>query len=107
MAQAFSKRFYDSKLWKQQRLYALHRDCYQCADCGGQAEEVHHIVELTAANINDYSIALDLNNLVSLCHDCHTKRHADSAAVPDGYRFDESGQLVPGGGSPPSAGPYR
>lgn len=104
MAQAFSKQFYDSKLWKQQRLHALHRDNYQCQDCPAQAQEVHHIVELTAANINDYNIALGLDNLVSLCHNCHTKRHADSAAVPDGYRFDEQGQLVPDRGGPPSAG---
>ena len=94
MAQAFSKRFYDSRLWKQQRLHALHRDNYQCQDCGGRAEEVHHIRALDASVMDDQRITLGLDNLISLCHNCHTKRHADSAAVPEGYHFDETGQLI-------------
>ena len=95
MARAFSDAFYHSKLWKQQRLYALHRDSYSCVDCGGRAEEVHHITELTSQNISDYNIALSLDNLVSLCHKCHKARHGDSAELPEGYRFDADGQAVP------------
>ena len=55
---------------------------------------VHHKVELTPGNINQWDIALGPDNLVSLCHECHNKRHGMEAAVPEGFRFDESGQLV-------------
>lgn len=96
MARPFARTFYDSKLWKQQRRHALDRDRYSCRDCGARAEEVHHIVELSPSNIADYNITLSLSNLVSLCHECHNKRHGDSASVPDGFVFDEGGQVVPG-----------
>ncbi|MHC1785445.1 MAG: HNH endonuclease [Christensenellales bacterium] len=94
MAQAFAQSFYKGKLWRQQRQHALHRDAYQCADCGGRAEEVHHIVELTAANITDYSVSLDLDNLVCLCFDCHQKRHRGAGDVDEEFAFDEAGQVV-------------
>lgn len=94
MAQSFAKQFYDSKLWQQQRLHALHRDCYQCQDCGHKADEVHHIRMLDASVMDDYSITLGLDNLVSLCHDCHTKRHKGKTDVPDGMCFDENGQVI-------------
>ena len=55
---------------------------------------VHHKVELTAGNINQWDIALGPDNLVSLCHECHNKRHGMEAAVPEGFFFDESGQLT-------------
>ena len=96
MAQPFSDAFYHSRIWKKQRLHALHRDGYSCVDCGGHADEVHHIVELTALNIYDYEIALSLDNLVSLCRKCHKARHGDSSELPEGYRFDADGQVVPG-----------
>lgn len=97
MARPFARTFYDSKLWKQQRRHALDRDRYSCVDCGGRAEEVHHIIPLTAQNINDYEIALSLDNLVSLCHKCHKARHGDSSELPEGYKFDADGQAVPVG----------
>ena len=61
---------------------------------------VHHKVELTPGNINQYGIALGSDNLVSLCHECHNKRHGTDMAVADGFMFDESGQLVRDGGAP-------
>lgn len=96
MAQAFSDTFYHSAIWKKQRLHALSRDQYNCQDCPAHAEEVHHIIPLTEQNINDYNIALSLDNLISLCHKCHKARHGDSSELPDGYRFDADGQVVPG-----------
>jgi len=95
MAQPWARAFYLSKLWRQQRQHALNRDRFSCADCGGRAEEVHHIVELTPQNITDYSVALALDNLVCLCHDCHTKRHAGAGDVLEGFVFDEDGHVVP------------
>ena len=95
MAKAFAKAFYQSSAWRAARSAALRRDGFTCHDCTGRAEEVHHIIELTPANINDPNIALNLGNLMCLCHDCHTRRTKGSGDVPDGYVFDDDGQLVP------------
>ena len=96
MAQDFAKAFYKSKVWRQQRRFALHRDNYECQDCHGRAMEVHHIIELTAQTINDPKIALSLDNLVCLCFDCHQKRHRGQGDVEEGFVFNEEGQVVPG-----------
>jgi len=95
VAQPWARAFYNSAIWKQQRLHALRRDQYSCVDCGGRAEEVHHRIELTVTNITDPSVSLALDNLVSLCYDCHQKRHKGVTDVAVGYRFDERGQMVP------------
>lgn len=85
------KRFYNSKEWKHKREEILKRDNFECQDCrrrlheaakkeiklsGSQsrirrAADVHHIKEL-----KDFpSLALDDDNLVSLCIPCHNERH--------------------------------
>ena len=67
--------FYKSHQWRRMKQYVLKRDREICQDCGGHATEVHHIIPLSPENIMDPSITLDENNLVSLCADCHRKRH--------------------------------
>lgn len=94
MAKPFARSFYDSELWKSTRRQVLRRDKYACKDCGCRATIVHHIVELTPGNINDCNITINPTNLMSLCHECHNKRHAGIGDVDDGYAFDEYGQLV-------------
>lgn len=89
MAQKFSVSFYHSAAWKRARLEALKRDGFCCAKCGKPAEEVHHKIPLTPANITDQSVSLDLENLVSLCFDCHQNEHGNRAETavefaPDG-----------------------
>ena len=85
------KKFYNSKNWKIKRIEILKRDCFECQDCikrlkeaavnGTQlrgedreirkATEVHHIKEL-----REYpELALDEDNLISLCTKCHNARH--------------------------------
>jgi 5-methylcytosine-specific restriction endonuclease McrA len=95
MAQAFSKAFYNSDLWKLRRAKILREDHYTCHDCDGRANEVHHIIELTPDNINDVQITLGRKNLMSLCGDCHKKRKASRSDIPGGFRFDEHGYVVP------------
>ena len=96
MAKPFAKQFYNSRQWQACRRQALRRDHYTCVYCQGRAEEVHHIIELTPENINDPSIALNLDNLMCLCHDCHTKETKGSTGdAGAGYVFDDNGQLVP------------
>lgn len=96
MAKPFAKPFYKSKAWEQARSMALSRDNHLCQDClkSGiitQAEEVHHIIELTPENINDPSINTDLNNLVCLCHACHTRRHLTKEKR---FSIDANGKLI-------------
>jgi hypothetical protein len=56
--------------------------------------EVHHIIELTPENIGDQTVAINPDNLISLCHNCHTKRTKGSGEKPEDYEFDDSGIIV-------------
>jgi 5-methylcytosine-specific restriction endonuclease McrA len=95
MAQSWAKKFYNSNRWKSCRREVIKRDRYTCNDCYGRAGEVHHIIELTPDNIDDDRIALNPDNLVSLCGACHKKRTSGSDGdVVAGYIFNEAGQVV-------------
>lgn len=85
------KKFYNSKEWKAKRISVLNRDKHECQDCIvrlhkavqqntflsaeerkiRQASEVHHIKELA----DRPDLALDDDNLISLCTQCHNIRH--------------------------------
>jgi 5-methylcytosine-specific restriction endonuclease McrA len=94
MAKSWAIAFYASQAWRTVRREVLRRDHYTCSECYGRAAEVHHITELTPGNINDVRVALNPSNLISMCHDCHTKTtlgHCDTVA---GYVFDDDGQVV-------------
>lgn len=93
MAKVWAVRFYNSGPWKAVRRIVLRRDHYTCCDCYNRAREVHHIIELTPDNINDNSIALNPDNLISLCHSCHDKRTKNIGDLNEGYYFDEDGQV--------------
>ena len=74
----------------------MHRDSFLCQDCLAEgrytpAEEVHHIEPLTPENINSPSISLNTDNLISLCRECHKKRHG--AKQNDRYEVDELGRV--------------
>lgn len=94
MAKSWAKQFYNSSIWQTTRKMVLRRDHYTCRECDRRAEEVHHIIELTPSNIMDYSIALNPDNLISLCRDCHMKRTHGVSDIGDGFIFDDEGQVV-------------
>lgn len=95
MAKPYAKAFYNSRAWRDARQLALHRDRYTCAYCAKRAEEVHHIIELSPENINDVNVTLNLDNLMSLCHNCHNRvTHGNGGDVQEGYCFDENGFVV-------------
>ena len=95
MAKEWAKAFYNSPQWQAVRREVLRRDHYTCAHCYGRAEEVHHIIELTPDNINDMNISLNPDNLISLCHDCHSKiTHGNTGDVREGFVFDEEGNVI-------------
>ena len=101
MAKDFSEAFYHSKAWERAREDALKRDDYLCPRSMERVEitpatMVHHIIELTPANINDPDITTCLDNLVSLCDRCHKVTHgwARSGATRPGLAFDSDGNLI-------------
>jgi 5-methylcytosine-specific restriction enzyme A len=73
-----AKKFYDSIAWKKCRKLVLLRDNYLCQEClsVGQvtsADMVHHI-----KSFEDHpELALDIDNLASLCYPCHNKEHPE------------------------------
>ena len=100
MARDFSKAFYNSKEWELVRATVMMRDKYLCQHCGKPATEVHHIKHLAPANVDDPSVTLNMDNLVSLCRDCHFEEHrgehARGRSVQESYpyTFDANGMLV-------------
>lgn len=72
-------KFYESQEWKQLRQQILARDHYECQWCKAEGRvtttdtilEVDHIKELE----HYPQLALDPDNLRTLCKDCHNKRH--------------------------------
>nr|DAN31660.1 MAG TPA: HNH endonuclease [Caudoviricetes sp.] len=71
------REFYNSDSWRKLRLDALYRDHHECVWCRGKGRvtrtnlEVDHIKELEYYPEH----ALDLDNLRTLCKECHNKRH--------------------------------
>lgn len=87
------RKFYDSGKWKSIRKEVKDRDNYECQECkrhGRVAIDtneysesakrkkiqlvVHHIKELE----HHPSLALDIDNLETVCVDCHNKEHGRS-----------------------------
>lgn len=74
-------RFYRSKDWLYLREQALKRDNYECQQCkrdglvkigsGKTKLNVHHIKEIETHP----ELALELDNLETLCVSCHNKVH--------------------------------
>jgi 5-methylcytosine-specific restriction endonuclease McrA len=72
--------------WDEQAAKARHRDNYRCQDCGAPQSEfdralsVHHIIPrkmyTDAGGEYDYERGNRLENLVTLCGSCHSKREA-------------------------------
>ncbi|MFD3261866.1 HNH endonuclease signature motif containing protein [Paenibacillus lentus] len=70
--------FYKSTAWRKCRVVILKRDNYLCQPCLKRgvittANTVHHIKPL-----EDYpELALDEDNLESICPTCHNKEHPE------------------------------
>lgn len=76
--------FYKSAAWRRARASALMRDHYMCVECIAAktrgvickpraADLVHHIKPL-----KEYpELALELDNLMSLCNRCHNRLHPE------------------------------
>lgn len=72
--------FYQSIQWRDKRQAILERDNFECQWCKAEGKvtlrddsvlEIDHIQEL----VDHPELALDDDNLRTLCKDCHNKRH--------------------------------
>lgn len=79
--------FYRSALWRRVRALALTRDGGKCCDCMDRfhagygirprdADMVHHIIPREQRP----DLALNLDNLRSLCNQCHNRAHPEKGA---------------------------
>jgi len=70
--------FYKSRRWLRKRAAILRRDMYLCQECKKygesiQATTVHHKKDLETHP----ELAMNDDNLVSLCTKCHNKLHPE------------------------------
>lgn len=102
----FAHRFYHSVAWANTRMLVLDRSnglCEKCLEAGKVvlADVVHHIVPLSEENMDDQSITLNPDNLMALCHECHTEAHRQLGVgklngndEEPRVGFDEEGNVV-------------
>ena len=77
-------RFYKTREWGQKRLEILERDNHECQRCKSlglysKAECVHHIKHLEDCP----ELALENDNLQSLCLACHNIVHPERLRTPE------------------------
>ena len=87
---------YQSTEWKKIRKLKLQQNplCEECLKMGliTPAQCVHHRIWLTLDNVHNPEIALNMENLVSLCLQCHNNIHSRSAHQR--YKIDSDGEII-------------
>lgn len=74
-------KYYHNKQWKLLREWQItnYPLCHDCALNGRSvpAEHVHHIIPFSSGTTETekLQLLLDPDNIVSLCRECHDKRH--------------------------------
>lgn len=64
--------YINSGSWREKRDKIMLRDNYTCKECGGEANEVHHLTYDRLCNELD-------EDLVALCRACHKDKHKSMA----------------------------
>lgn len=91
---SWTRRFYRSPEWRAKRQEILQRDNGECQQCKREgkfspANTVHHIEPL----LDRPDLALEDDNLESLCPACHNREHPEKFIQPTGLsrtrRFPE------------------
>lgn len=86
---------YRSKRWQRLRKIKLLQDpfCERCLAKGiyNEPDIVHHKEYITDKNYQDDNIFFNLDNLETLCIECHNKEHFGE---PEEYYFDSNGDLA-------------
>lgn len=96
MARDFASTFYQSDAWVRCRKGYLAKVGGLCERCAAKglvvpAEIVHHKTPLTALNIHRPEIALNYDNLMALCRDCHGAVHRPEKR----WKVTADGHVVP------------
>ncbi|BAL85191.1 prophage LambdaBa04 gp54 like protein (plasmid) [Selenomonas ruminantium subsp. lactilytica TAM6421] len=98
MAAPWAKTFYNSKQWRYLARVYRESHFHVCERCGKPgAREVHHKIHLTQRNVSDPNIALNPDNLILLCYDCHNEEHERMKyrkPVIRTYTYDSRGNIV-------------
>ena len=63
-------------LYKKRRLLVLARDQYTCFYCGGEANQVDHVIPM--AKDDSVANAVDMDNMVAACADCNRRKSSRS-----------------------------
>lgn len=85
-----SEPFYHTGVWKRTAAERMRMDNYLCCDCmerfhsGGRgkvrdAEVVHHVIPRSERP----DLELDIQNLRSLCKQCHNQRHPEKGRAKE------------------------
>lgn len=110
MSYGIRQDFYNSKAWKSVRKNIWLKQKCLCAKCYKpvyvdgisnyipkelrRTGIVHHINYLNDINVLDDSIALNEDNLIGICKECHELEHHKDYATRKEVMFDEDGNLV-------------
>lgn len=88
-------RKYKSKRWQKLRKQKvlLNPWCERCSEKGiyTSTEIVHHKEYITNKNYMYDDVFFNIDNLESLCRECHNKEHFKNE---EEYYFDENGDIV-------------
>ena len=87
--------FYSSWQWRKCKASYLEHVGGLCERCRQRglivpADDVHHKIRITAANINRPEITLNWANLEALCEDCHKKEHRKQRR----WKVDADGNVI-------------
>ncbi len=86
---------YKSKRWQKLRKEKLLQNpcCERCAAKGiyTPTQIIHHKEYVTDKNYHDERIFFNIENLESLCQECHNKEHFQGE---EDYYFDSDGNLL-------------
>lgn len=63
--------FLNNFSWTTIRYNVLNEQRFTCQECGARADEVHHIIPVSAAPDKQF----DYTNLIALCKKCHRRHH--------------------------------
>ena len=88
------ERFYTTRAWRACRATVLKEHGGLCQLCLAKgliepAVHVHHKIALTAENVSDPAIALNKDNLLALCEECHSEQHRKKR-----WRTDKFGRVI-------------
>lgn len=90
-------KLYNSAKWKKVRKLklAISPFCERCQEKGlyNSAYIVHHKDYITQENYQDGNVFFNLDNLESLCIECHNKEHFEGKDKKE-YTFDENGDII-------------